>query len=54
VGRLINAAIWLAVWIGIAFAFNAFNDPPRLLGEAIIPLILWFLIDWGLRRSKAT
>ncbi len=27
------------------------GDPFRFAGNAIIPLILWFLIDWGLRRA---
>ena len=27
-----------------------FDDPFRMLGNAIIPALLWFAIDWGLRR----
>jgi hypothetical protein len=28
------------------------DDPARLVGNAIIPAVLWFAIDWGLRRSR--
>jgi hypothetical protein len=28
-----------------------FGDPPRLIGNAIIPAILWLAIDWWLRRK---
>jgi hypothetical protein len=27
------------------------DDLPRLLGNAVIPLVLWFVIDWVLRRA---
>jgi hypothetical protein len=30
-----------------------FDDPPRLLGNAVIPLVLWFAIDlWPRRKPK--
>ncbi len=28
------------------------NDPPRLIGNAIIPIVLWLAIDWALRRVQ--
>jgi hypothetical protein len=28
------------------------NDPAYLIGSAIIPALLWFAIDWRLRRRK--
>jgi hypothetical protein len=33
--------------------FGPFDDMPRFLGRAFIPLILWALIDWRLRRKAA-
>jgi hypothetical protein len=33
------------------FRFNShFDQPARLIGNAIIPALLWCVIDWGLRR----
>jgi hypothetical protein len=33
------------------FRLNSnFNDPPRLIGSTITILVLWFVIDWALRR----
>lgn len=50
--RIINAIFWLGVWLAVAINFNALGDPPRLLGEAIIPALLCFAIDSRLRRRK--
>jgi hypothetical protein len=40
------------------FRLNShFDDLPRLIGNGIIPIVVWLLIDWGLRRAarpKAT
>jgi hypothetical protein len=34
------------------FRLNShFDDPARLVGNAVIPLVLWFAIDWALRRK---
>jgi hypothetical protein len=30
-----------------------FDDPARLVGNAILPAVLWFIIDWGIRRKQA-
>ncbi|GEM_PF-5954357 len=27
-----------------------FDDPARLIGNALIPFVCWLVIDWGLRR----
>jgi hypothetical protein len=51
--RIINAIFWFGVWLAIAINFNALGDPPRLLGEAVIPALLWFAIDSWLRRRKS-
>ena len=32
------------------FRFGPFDDPYRLAGRAVIPLLLWLGIDWRLRR----
>jgi hypothetical protein len=33
------------------FRFNSsFADPVEFVGTAIFPALLWFAIDWGLRR----
>ncbi len=50
--RIINAIFWFGVWLAIAINFNALSDPPRLLGEAVIPALLWFAVDSWLRRRK--
>jgi hypothetical protein len=51
IARLVNAAVWLAIWLTIAIVFHGFEDLPRLIGEAVIPGVLWALIDWILRRA---
>lgn len=50
--RIINVAVWLAVWLGVAYSFNAFGQSGRLFGEAIIPAILCFVIDRGIRGRR--
>jgi hypothetical protein len=27
-----------------------FDDPGRLLGNAVVPFVLWLVIDWRLRK----
>jgi hypothetical protein len=68
-GRIINAGIWLYLWLSKVLApvpldsenywsdkflgFGPFDDIPRLMGRAVVPLILWFLIDSSIRwRTK--
>jgi hypothetical protein len=34
------------------FRFGPFDDPVRLTGRAIIPLVLWVIIDWIIRRQN--
>ena len=36
-----NAIVWLTIWLAVAIYFHSVGDPPRLIGEAIIPGILW-------------
>jgi hypothetical protein len=31
-------------WVALSVHFNDINSPPRMIGEAIIPAILWFMI----------
>jgi hypothetical protein len=50
--RAINAFFWVAVWVAIAIQYDAFGNSSRLMGEAIIPAILGFVIDSGLRRRQ--
>jgi hypothetical protein len=28
------------------------DDFPRFAGEALIPLVLWFVIDWRIRKRR--
>ena len=52
-----NAIVWLTIWLAVAIYFSSLGDPPRLIGEAIIPGILWCLTALALReafRKKAT
>jgi hypothetical protein len=54
IGRIINALVWIGVFLATAIAFHGFDDPFRLTGEAVVPFILWFIIDWIIRaRSRA-
>ena len=67
--RIINAMIWLYVWlcqvllpvygpdfvdakIQQLFRFGPFDDLPRLMGRAFVPLVFWAVIDWRLRQSS--
>ena len=45
-----NAIVWLTIWLAVAIYFNSLDDPPRLIGEAIIPGGLWCLTALALRR----
>ena len=45
-----NAIVWLTIWLAVAIYFSSLGDPPRLIGEAIIPGILWCLTALALRR----
>jgi hypothetical protein len=45
-----NAIVWLTIWLAVAIYFHSLGDPPRLIGEAIIPGILWCLTALALRR----
>jgi hypothetical protein len=46
-----NAIVWLTIWLAVAIYFNSLGDPPRLIGEAIIPGILWCLTALALREA---
>jgi hypothetical protein len=35
------------------FRFGPFDDLPRLMGRAFVPLVFWAVIDWRLRQSAA-
>jgi hypothetical protein len=50
--RIANLIFWIAVWLAIAINFNALGDPPRLVGEAMIPGTVCFAIDFVLRRRR--
>ena len=45
-----NAIVWLTIWLAVAIYFHSLGDPPRLIGEAIIPGILCCLTALALRR----
>jgi len=47
--RKFNLAVWVAIWLGIAAWSNSYGDIPRLLGNAVIPFVLGWLIDRNLR-----
>jgi hypothetical protein len=40
--RIANLIFWIAVWLAIAINFDALGDPPRLVGEAMIPAAVCF------------
>ncbi|SPA23694.1 hypothetical protein CBM2633_U10038 [Cupriavidus taiwanensis] len=48
--RIANAAFWL--WAFLYFASQHWDDHGRVLGNAVIPLILGGLIEWSLRKKK--
>ena len=45
-----NAIVWLTIWLAVAIYFHSLGHPPRLIGEAIVPGILWCLTALALRR----
>jgi len=51
--RIANAAFWVAMWIALAVHYQAFSNPWRLTGEAIIPAILAFVVDQVIRRRQS-
>jgi hypothetical protein len=54
--RITNGIFWLAAWVALTVHFNDVSNPLRMLGEAVIPAILWlgidFLLTFFLRPSK--
>ena len=50
--RIANAIFWLAIWLVIAVHFDAMDNPPRMMGEAVIPALLWLAIDFVLRPRR--
>jgi hypothetical protein len=50
--RIANVIFWIAIWLAIAINFNALGDPPRLIGEAVIPGALCFATDSVVRRRR--
>ena len=50
--RIANAVFWICIWLAIAVDFNAFDNPARLIGEALIPAVLLFAIDAVIRRRR--
>jgi hypothetical protein len=61
--RVLNGIFWLYLWLSDAiqpggdwpdklFRLNShIDDSYRFVGNAIIPLVLWFVIDTILRRA---
>jgi len=50
---MINAAFWLGTWLAVASWAGSFDDIPRLIGNALVPLLGGLLIDWWLRTRAA-
>ena len=50
--RIVNAAVWLSVWVAVAIAFHGYNDPALLLGEGFIPAGLWLVIDRAICSNR--
>jgi hypothetical protein len=51
--RVANVFVWFGLWLAVAVIFNALNDISRMMGQAVIPLILCLVIDRGLRVRRA-
>jgi hypothetical protein len=49
--RVANGAIWVTAWMATAVRVDSFDDPSRMLGQAIIPAVLWLILDLSLRRK---
>ena len=47
-----NGDIWSEKAKQLLRLNSHFDDVPRLIGNAIIPALLWLAIDWGLRRKR--
>jgi hypothetical protein len=50
--RIVNVLVWLVVWLAVAISYDAFGNTPRLMGQAVIPLLLCLVIDRGLRGRR--
>jgi hypothetical protein len=44
--RIANGIFWLAAWVALAVHFNAIDNSPRMLGQAVVPAILCLAIDF--------
>jgi hypothetical protein len=42
---------WYAA-ASLLWHFGPFDDIAQLIGRALVPLVLWALIDWRLRRIQ--
>jgi hypothetical protein len=51
--RIANAIFWLAVWLVFVVHSDALNDPLRMMGHAVVPALLWVVIDLALGRLRA-
>ena len=47
--RLINALVWIAIWIGIVLFTESWGDWGSMFFEALIPLMLGFYVHIVLR-----
>lgn len=50
--RIVNVLVWLVVWLAVAISYDALGNTPRLMGQAVIPLLLCLVIDRGLRGRR--
>jgi hypothetical protein len=50
--RVLNAVIWLGLWLYFVISYNSFGDWYHMFGEAFIPAIIGIVIDLGLRRKR--
>jgi hypothetical protein len=51
--RIANAFFWLTVWLAFVVHADALNDPLKMMGHAVIPELLWLIIDIALGRLRA-
>jgi hypothetical protein len=47
----VHAPDFVVAKIQQLFRFGPFDDLPRLLGRAFVPLVFWAVIDWRMRQS---
>lgn len=50
--RVVNGAVWFGAWVATAIHDDSFDNPARMVGEAVFPAVLCLVLDMWLRRKR--